>query len=108
MLRRLPWRTFLTAFVLTSCVLGLFAAFLIIEYNIQKTTYGQVDLGVTYTMEGGVPSVRISEGEPLTLPPAVAQVYEVAVPPPVRLFAALWRWECEAAARFWEALSNAS
>ncbi len=105
MLRRLPWRTFLTAFVLTSCVLGLFAAFLIIEYNIRKTTYGQVDLGVTYTMEGGVPSVQIGEGEPLAIPPAVEQTAEVAIPPPVRLFAALWRWECEAAAWFWEWLS---
>ncbi len=102
MLRRLPWRTFLTAFILTSCVLSLFAAFLIIEYNIQKTTYGQVDLGVVYTMENGIPSVHISEGDPLTVPPAAAQVYEVAVPPPVRLFAALWRWQNEAAEWFWE------
>lgn len=108
MLRRLPWRTFLTAFILTLCVLGLFAAFLIIEYNIQKTTYGQVDLGVVYTMENGIPTVRISEGEPLTVPPAVEQTAEVAVPPPVRLFAALWRWGNEAAKWFWEALSNAS
>ncbi len=101
-LRRLPWRTFLTAFILTSCVLSLFAAFLIIEYNIQKTTYGRVDLGVTYTVEDGVPAVQIGSGEPLTVPPAATQAVEVAVPPPVRLFAILWRWECEAAERFWE------
>ena len=102
MLRRLPWRTFLTAFILTLCVLGLFAAFLIIEYNIQKTTKGQVDLGVVYTMENGIPTVRISEGEPLTLPHAAAQVCEVVVPPPVRLLAALWRWQNEAAEWVWE------
>ena len=108
MLRRLPWRTFLTAFILTLCVLGLLCAFLIIEYNIQQTTYGRVDLGVTYTLEDGIPAVRIGGGEPLAVPSAVEQTAKVVVPPPLRLFAALWRWECEAAARFWEALSNAS
>ena len=108
MLRRLPWRTFFTAFILALCVLSLFCAFLIIEYNIQQTTYGRVDLGVTYTIEDGVPTVQIGGGEPLTVPPAAAQVCEVAVPPPLRLFATLWRWECEAAEWFWEALSNAS
>ena len=102
MLRRLPWRTFLTAFILTLCVLGLFCAFLIIEYNIQQTTYGRVDLGVTYTLEDGVPIVRIGGGGPLTVPSAVEQTAKVVVPPPLRLFAALWRWECEAAAWFWE------
>ena len=108
MLRRLPWRTFFTAFILALCVLSLFCAFLIIEYNIQQTTYGRVDLGVTYTIEDGVPAVQIRGGEPLTVPPAAAQVCEVAVPPPLRLFAALWRWQNEAAKWFWEALSNAS
>ena len=106
MLRRLPWRTFLTAFILASCVLGLFAAFLIIEYNIQKTTYGQVDLGVTYTVEDGVPSVRIGENEPLALPYAVGQTAEVVTPPPVRLFAALWRWQNELAAWMWEKINH--
>lgn len=102
MLRRLPWRTFFTAFILTLCFLGLFVAFLIIEYNIQKTTYGQVDLGVTYTLIDGIPVVRAGESEPLTVPPAAIQAVEIAVPPPVRLFAALWRWETEAASWFWE------
>lgn len=94
---RRAWRTFFAAFILTLCVLGLGCAFLLIEYNIQKTTYGQVDFGVTYTMENGVPSVRVDGGEPIGVSPSVAQVCEAAVPPPVRLFAALWRWEAEAA-----------
>lgn len=102
MLRRLPWRTFFTALILTLCVLGLLCAFLIIEYNIQQTTYGRVDLGVTYALEDGIPTVRVGEGEPLTVPPVAGSIAEVAVPPPVRLFAALWRWECEAAQWFWE------
>lgn len=102
MLRRLPWRTFLTAFILSLCVLGLFAAFLIIEYNIQQTTYGLVDLGVTYTLEEGIPAVSIDGDAPLAVPPAAEKAYKVAVPPPLRLFAALWRWECEAAKWLWE------
>ncbi len=102
MLRRLPWRTFFTAFILSLCMLGLLCAFLIIEYNIQQTTYGRVDLGVTYTVEDGIPAVQIDGAEPLTVPLAVGQACEIAVPPPVRLFAALWRWECEAAQWFWE------
>ena len=102
MLRRLPWRTFFTAFILSLCVLSLFCAFLIIEYNIQLTTHGRVDLGVTYTVEDGIPAVQIDGAKPLTVPPVAEQVYQVAVPPPVRLFATLWRWECEAADWFWE------
>lgn len=101
MLRRLPWRTFVAAFILTLCVLGLLCAFFIIECNIQQTTYGQVDLGVTYSLEDGVPIVCVDD-ETLTVPPAAEQIAEVAVPPPVRLFAALWQWETEAAQWFWE------
>ncbi len=101
-LRRLPWRTFFIAFILTLCVLSLFVAFFVIECNIQQTTYGRVDLGVTYTVEDGVPAVTLSGGETLAVPPAVEQVCEIVVPPPVRLFAALWRWENEAAERLWE------
>lgn len=92
MRKRLPWRTFIAAFILTLCVLGLGGAFLLIEYNIQKTTYGGVDFGVTYTMEDGAPSVSIQE-ETVTVPPAVAQVCEAVLPPPVRLLIALWRGE---------------
>lgn len=101
MLRRLPWRTFFAAFILTVCVLSLFAAFFVIEYNIQQTTYGRVDLGITYTVEDGVPAVQVG-GEMLAVPPAAEQAYEIAVPPPLRLFVALWRWECEAGEWLWE------
>lgn len=106
MLRRLPWRTFAVAFILTSCVLGLGCAFFVIECNIQQTTYGQVDLGVTYTLEDGIPAVQVDGGETITVPTAAEQLAEVALPPPVRLFAALWRWENEAAEQFWEFLSE--
>ncbi len=105
MLRRLPWRTFFAAFILTLCVLGLFLAFFVIECRIQQTTHGRVDLGVTYTVEDGVPAVTTG-GETLAVPPAVGQVCEVVVPPPVRLFAALWQWENEAAERLWEQLAE--
>ena len=108
MLRRLPWRTFTAAFILTLCVLGLGCAFFVIEYNIQKTTYGQVDLGITYTLEDGVPAVRVDREESLAIPPAVTQTAEVAVPPPVRLFAAVWQWECELAEWVWGNLNPTS
>lgn len=101
MLRRLPWRTFLSAFVLSLCVLGLLGAFFVIECRIRRTVHGQVDLGVTYVMVDGVPAVRV-DGEPLAAPPAATQIAEVAVPPPVRLFAAVWQWECEMAEWVWE------
>lgn len=104
-LRRLPWRTFFIAFILALCVLSLFVAFFVIECNIQQTTYGRVDLGVTYTVEDGVPAVTTG-GKTLAVPPAVEYVCEIVVPPPVRLFAELWRWENEAAERLWEFLSE--
>ncbi len=107
MLRRLPWRTFFITFILALCVLSLFVAFFVIECNIQQTTRGQVDLGVTYTVEDGIPAVTLADGdEALAVPPAVGQIAEIAVPPPVRLFATLWQWENEAAERFWEFLSE--
>ena len=101
MLRRLPWRTFLVTFILTLCVLGLFLAFFVIECRIRQTTYGQVDLGVTYTVEDGVPAVTVDGDKSLTIPTVVGRTADVVVPPPVRLLAALWRWENELAERFW-------
>lgn len=100
MLRRLPWRTFLITFILTLCVLGLFLAFFFIECRIQQTTHGRVDLGVTYTIEDGVPAVTV-RGDTVAAPRAVTNTAEVLVPPPVRLFAELWRWENEAAEWLW-------
>ncbi|MBQ4611939.1 MAG: hypothetical protein IJB26_00145 [Clostridia bacterium] len=94
--RRRAWRTFIAAFILTLCVLALGCAFLLIEYNVQRTTYGTVDFGVSYTMQEGVPRVRIGEDEPLAVPPRIARVCEAAVPPPIRLLVALWRGETEA------------
>lgn len=103
-LRGLPWRTFFTAFILTLCVLGLGCACLLIEYNIQQTTYGRVDFGLTYTVEDGAPVVsRTDTDATVTLLPADSRpLAETAVPAPVRLLAALWRGENEAAERFWE------
>ncbi len=105
MLRRLPWRTFLITFILTLCVLGLFLAFFVIECRIQQTTHGRVDLGVTYTIEDGVPAVTV-RGDTVAAPRAVTNTAEVLVPPPVRLFAELWRWENELARHFWKWLGG--
>ncbi len=106
-LRRLPWRTFFAAFILTLCVLSLFCAFFVIECHIQQTTRGRVDLGVTYTVEDGILAVTLADsGETLAVPPAVGQVCEIVVPPPARLFAELWRWENEIAERLWKFLSE--
>ncbi len=99
-LRRLPWRTFFAAFILSLCVLGLVLAFFVIECNIQQTTYGQVDLGVRYTLDNGAPAVTLHD-KPLTLP-AAEQTAQVTAPPPWRLLAALWRWETKAAQWVWE------
>lgn len=95
---RRAWRTFIAAFILTLCVLALGCAFLLIEYNMQKTTYGTVDFGISYTMQDGVPLVRVGQGEPIGLPPRVARVCEAVVAPPLRLLAVLWRGEAEAIA----------
>jgi hypothetical protein len=82
------------------CVLGLACACFIIECNIQRTTYGRVDLGVTYTMEDGVPAVRV-DGKAVAVPTALERTAEVFTPPPVKLLAALWRWETEMAEQVW-------
>ncbi len=105
MLRRLPWRTFVAAFILTLCVLSLGCAFFVIECRIQQTTYGQVDLGVTYALEDGVPAIRVDGEEIFSVPPAAEPIADVAVPPPLRLLAALWQWETEAAEWLWETLA---
>lgn len=94
---RVPWRTFFAAFVLTLCVLGLGCAFLVIEYNIQHTTYGQVDFGVSYTMTDGLPSVAVDGEQVLSPSPTVARLGEAMVPPPVRLLLELWHSENELA-----------
>ena len=99
MLCRLPWRTFLSAFVLTLCVLGLFCAFFVIECRIQQTTFGRVDLGVTYTIENGTPDVQV-DGERVALP--VRAPLAAVVPLPAKLFAAVWRCENELAAWMWD------
>lgn len=103
-LRRLPWRTFLTAFILSMCVLGLICACLLIEYNIQQTSYGRVDFGLTYAIENGTPLVtRTDTDETVTLLSAdTQQLAAPAVPAPIRLLAALVRGEIQAAQQFWE------
>lgn len=103
MLRRLPWRTFLTAFILSLCVLGLLCAFFLIECHIQQTSYGQVNFGVTYAMENGIPVVCV-DGKPFATPDALASFADVAAPPPVKLLAAVWQWETKAAQWVWEQL----
>ena len=102
-LRRLPWRTFFVAFILTLCVLSLFFAFFFIECRIQLATTGRMDLGVTYTLEGGVPVVTLAEqGETVAVPSAVGQTFDALVPPSLHLFARLLRRENETAQQLWE------
>lgn len=105
MLRRLPWRTFVAAFILTLCVLSLGCAFFVIECRIQQTTYGQVDLGVTYALEDGLPTICVDGEEIFSAPSAAAPIADIAVPPPLRLLATVWQWETEAAQRLWETLA---
>ena len=99
--RRLPWRTFLAAFILSLCVLGLGCAIFIIECHIQQTTHGQVDLGVTYVMEAGVPIVSV-DGEQQPTSDTLAALADIAAPPPVKWLAVLWQRETEAAQWLWE------
>ncbi len=103
MLRRLPWRTFFVAFILSLCVLGLIAAFFIIECRIQQTTYGQIDLGMTYVIDNGTLALSLHD-KPLTVPTAIEQTARVTIPPPWRLLGDVWQWELEAAQWFWETL----
>lgn len=103
-LRRLPWRTFFIAFILSLCVLGLVCSCLLIEYNIQQTSYGKVDFGLTYTIKNGTPVLtRTDTDETVILLNADArQLVAPAVPSPLRLLAALVRGEIRAAQQFWE------
>lgn len=103
MLRRLPWRTFFTAFILTLCVLGLLLAFFFIECRVRLATYGRMDLGVTYTLDGGAPVITLAErGETLAVPPVVGQTVDAFVPPSLRLFSRLLRRENTMAQQLWE------
>ena len=82
-------RTFFFAFVLSLCILGLLLSFVVIEYNIRRTTYGQVDFDISYTLEGGVPVLTDGAGEPLwTLPARWKQPLATLVDAPTRLL--LW------------------
>ena len=103
MLRRLPWRTFFVAFILTLCVLGLLLAFFFIECRVRLATYGRMDLGVTYTLDSGAPVITLAErGETLAVPPAVGQTVDAFVPPSLRLFSRLLRRENTMAQQLWE------
>ena len=102
-LRRLPWRTFLIAFVLTLCVLGLFLAFFFSECRIRLATSGRMDLGVTYTLEDGAPVVTLADrDETIAVGSAVGQAVEVVVPPSLHLFSRLLRRENAIAQQLWE------
>ena len=97
--KRHRMRPFVTALVLTLCVLGVGAACLVTEYNMQKTTYGRVDFGIGYTLEDGVPRpFRTDTGETIGIGAAGDGLTDL-VPPPLRLCAVLrravgqWLWE---------------
>lgn len=82
-------RTFFVVFVLSLCVLGLLLSFLVIEYNIRRTTYGQVDVDLSYTLQEGLPVLTDGAGEPLwTLPEEWRQPLSALVDAPTRLL--LW------------------
>lgn len=103
MFRRLPWRTFFTAFILTLCVLSLFFAFFFIECRIQLATKGQMDLGVTYTLEDGAPVVTLADrDETIAVDTVVGQAIEVVSPPSLHLFSRLLRRENAMAQQLWE------
>ena len=96
--KRHRMRPFVTALVLTLCVLGVGAACLVTEYNMQKTAYGRVDFGIGYTLEDGVPRpFRTNSGEMIGI--GVTEKAAAFVPPPLRLCAVLrravgqWLWE---------------
>ncbi len=81
--------TFFVVFVLSLCVLGLLLSFLVIEYNIRRTIYGQMDFDLSYTLQGGLPVLTDGAGEPLWLLPAAwRQPLETLVDAPTRLL--LW------------------
>lgn len=93
------WATLL----ITLCVLGLGFACLLIECNIQKTTYGRVELGLSYTLESGFPRLMRADGKPLPapLPSNWRQALRACVSAPVRLTALLLRQETDALCRLW-------
>ena len=98
-----PVKTFFAAFVLTLCVLALPLSFLLVEWNMQRTVYGRVEPGVSFSVVAGRPTLTADNGEAVTLVPQEGQrVAYALLPAPVRAGWYLLRGEVEAAARLWE------
>lgn len=98
-----PIKTFFAAFVLTLCALALPLSFLLIEWNMQRTVYGRVEPGVSFSVVAGCPTLTATDGERVTAIPKPGQrVVYALLPAPVRAGWYLLRGEVEAAARLWE------
>ncbi len=100
--------TFLTAFILALCVLGLGVACLLIECNIQQTVYGKVDPGLSFSLEEGAPVLTDTHTQQpvVLLTQRQQQGVAAALSPGYRLLCGLMRWETDAAARLWEWLAT--
>ena len=94
----------LTAFILTLTLLSLAPACLLIECNLQQTLQGQVDLGVAFTLEEGVPTLAPAGNTPSSLSERVEQGVAALLAPGQRLVSRLLRWETDLATRLWERL----
>lgn len=96
--------TWLTAFILTLTLLSLAPACLLIECNLQQTLQGRVDLGVTFTLEEGIPTLSSAESPPSPPAERVWQGVSALLAPGQRIVGRLLRWESDLAARLWERL----
>ncbi|MBQ5840380.1 MAG: hypothetical protein IIW40_00320 [Clostridia bacterium] len=93
---------FCAAFILTTCLLGMWVAFAAIEWNTQRMMHGHPTLGVSYTVEEGAPLLTDDEGAPLfSADERQQQGLWALLPPAARATLALLRGEAAALHRLW-------
>ena len=93
--KRRAWRTYWVTLALLLCLPAMGFAFFRIEYNMQKTTRGQVDMTWHYSVSEGLPLPCDGEGRAVlpSLTPTQRRVADSCMPVGVRL--TLWVWQAE-------------
>ena len=91
--------SFTMIFILTLTLLSLFPAFLLIEYNQQLILHGEVDFGVGFLLEDGVPALYFTKaGETVSLSDTPLGLL---LDPSQRLLGRLLQWELKVGSALW-------
>lgn len=101
-----PMTSFLTAMVLSFCVLGFGGACLVIECNMRQSMYGNVQLELSYQLDNGVPQLTDGSKPLLTLDSPKRQAITALIAAPRRLVMAVLQAENAIFAQFWERFSK--